>query len=60
MPEQMRYLSNAIVNGQFVMRIRDDTALMCQARQDANAKAMRRTMIGITAAALWSLNRYKK
>jgi ubiquinone biosynthesis protein len=59
-PEQMRYLSNAIVNGQFVLRVRDDTALVCQARQDANARAMRRTMVGITAAALWTVNRYKK
>ena len=56
----MRYLSNAIVNGQFVMRTRDDTALICQARQDANAKAMRRTMIGITAATLWTVNRHKR
>jgi ubiquinone biosynthesis protein len=59
-PEQMRYLSNAVVNGQFVLRVRDDTALVCQDRQDANARAMRRTMVGITAAALWSLHRYQK
>jgi len=59
-PEQLRYLSNAIVNGQFVLRVRDDTALVVQARQDANARAMRRTMIGITAAALWGLRRYHK
>ena len=59
-PEQLRYLANAVVNGQFVLRVRDDTALVCQARQDANARAMRRTMVGITAAALWGLNRYSK
>jgi ubiquinone biosynthesis protein len=59
-PEQMRYLANAVVNGQFVLRVRDDTALVCQARQDANARAMRRTMMGITAAALWGLKRYSK
>jgi hypothetical protein len=56
----MRYLANAVVNGQFVLRVRDDTALVCQARQDANARAMRRTMMGITAAALWGLKRYSK
>ncbi|HVW35063.1 MAG TPA: AarF/UbiB family protein [Acidimicrobiia bacterium] len=54
MPEQMRYLANAVVNGQFVMRVRDDTALVRQAQENANARAMRRTLIGIAAAALWT------
>lgn len=57
MPEQLRYLSNAIVNGQFVLRVRDDTALVCQDREDARARAMRRTIIVMTAAALWAQHR---
>jgi hypothetical protein len=60
LPEQLRYLSNAVVNGQFVLRVRDDTALVCQAREDVNARALRRTLIGITAATLWGVHRYKK
>jgi ubiquinone biosynthesis protein len=60
LPEQLRYLSNAIVNGQFVMRVRDDNALVVQAREDANARAMRRTLWGMTGAALWGVHHYRK
>jgi ubiquinone biosynthesis protein len=53
LPEQMRYLSQAVVNGQFVLRTRDDSATIHEDREDARAKRMRRTMVGIAAAAMW-------
>jgi ubiquinone biosynthesis protein len=52
-PEQLRYLAQAVVNGQYVLRIRDDSAVIHEDREDARARAMRRTLIGIAAAALW-------
>jgi hypothetical protein len=57
MPEQMRYLAGAIVNGQYVLRVRDETQLVHEAREDARARAMRRTLVGIAAAALWVRHR---
>lgn len=57
MPEQMRYLAGAIVNGQYVLRVRDETQLVHEAREDARARAMRRTLVGIAAAALWLRHR---
>jgi ubiquinone biosynthesis protein len=53
LPEQGRYLLQAIVNGQYVMRIRDDSATLHEDREDARARAMRRTLIGIAAAVMW-------
>ena len=53
LPEQVRYLAQAVVNGQYVLRIRDDSATIHEAREDARAKKMRRTLIGVAAAALW-------
>lgn len=59
-PEQVRYVAQSIVNGQYVLRVRDDTALIHEAREDARAKAMRRTLVGIAAAALWLDHRRKR
>jgi ubiquinone biosynthesis protein len=52
-PEQVRYLAQAVVNGQYVLRIRDDSAVIHEEREDARARALRRTLVGIAAAALW-------
>jgi len=57
LPEQLRYLAQAIVNGQYVLRTRDDSAALHEDREDARARAMRRTMVGIAAAALWMQHR---
>ncbi len=57
-PEQARFLAQQITNGQFVLRTRDDSQTMVQNREDARAKAMRRTMIGIAAAAVWAQRKY--
>jgi len=53
LPEQLRYFSQAVVNGQYVLRIRDDSATIHEDREDARARAMRRTLVGIAAAAMW-------
>jgi ubiquinone biosynthesis protein len=53
MPEQLRYMASSIVNGQYVLRVRDDTAMAHEAREDARARALRRTLWGITALVLW-------
>ena len=53
LPEQLRYMANSITNGQFVLRVRDDGHLVHEAREDARAKALRRTLWGITALVLW-------
>jgi ubiquinone biosynthesis protein len=53
LPEQARYLLQAIVNGQYVLRTRDDSATIHEDREDARARKMRRTLIGVAAAALW-------
>lgn len=52
-PEQVRYLAQAFTNGQLVIRTRDDAILVSQDREDARAKKMRRTLMGIAGAALW-------
>ena len=52
-PEQLRYLAQAVVNGQYVLRVRDDSAVIHEDREDARARAMRRTLIGIAAAGIW-------
>ncbi|MGH9000087.1 MAG: ABC1 kinase family protein [Acidimicrobiia bacterium] len=52
-PEQIRYLAQAVTNGQYVLRIRDEALVMHQNREDARARAMRRTLVGIAGAALW-------
>jgi ubiquinone biosynthesis protein len=60
LPEQIRYLSQAVVNGQYVLRIRDDSATIHEEREDARARAMRRTLIGIAAAAMWFDHRRRR
>jgi ubiquinone biosynthesis protein len=52
-PEQVRYLAQAVFNGQHVLRIRDDALLIAQDREDIRAKKLRRTLLTIAAAALW-------
>jgi ubiquinone biosynthesis protein len=52
-PEQVRYLAQAVVNGQFVLRIRDDSAALHEDREDSRARAMRRTIVGVAAAVVW-------
>ena len=52
-PEQLRYMAASIVNGQFVLRTRDDNHIAHEKREDARARALRRTLWGITAAVLW-------
>jgi ubiquinone biosynthesis protein len=53
LPEQARYLAQAIFDGQFVVRIRDDALLIAQDREDARAKKMRRVLLALGGAALW-------
>ena len=53
LPEQLRYMASSIVNGQYVLRIRDDSHEAHEAREDARARALRRTLWGITAMILW-------
>ncbi len=60
LPEQVRYLAQAVMNGQYVLRTRDDTAVIHEAREDARAKAMRRTLLALGAAALWLDHRRKR
>ena len=60
LPEQARYLLQAIVNGQYVLRTRDDSAVIHEAREDVRARKMRRTMVGIAAAALWMDHRRRR
>jgi ubiquinone biosynthesis protein len=52
-PEQVRYLAQSVVNGQFVLRTRDDSAQIHEDRADARARAMRRTILGVAAGAVW-------
>jgi ubiquinone biosynthesis protein len=52
-PEQARYLAQAVVNGQYAVRIRDDSRLVHQVREDARARALRRTLVALAAAAVW-------
>ena len=52
-PEQVRYLAQAVTNGQFVLRVRDDSASIHEDRADARARAMRRTILAVAGAALW-------
>jgi ubiquinone biosynthesis protein len=59
-PEQARYLLQAIVNGQYVLRTRDDSAAIHEDREDVRARKMRRTMVGIAAAALWMDHRRRR
>jgi ubiquinone biosynthesis protein len=59
-PEQLRYLANSIVNGQYVLRIRDDALIAHEAREDARSRAMRRTLWGIAALALWLDHRRRR
>jgi ubiquinone biosynthesis protein len=59
-PEQLRYLAQAVVNGEFVLRIRDDAWRAHEDREDARARAMRRTLMGIGAAALWLDHRRRR
>jgi ubiquinone biosynthesis protein len=60
LPEQGRYLLQSIVNGQYVLRTRDDSAVIHEAREDARARKMRRTMVGIAAAAMWFDHRRRR
>jgi hypothetical protein len=48
------------MNGQYVLRTRDDSAVIHEAREDAWARAMRRTIMGVAAAALWLDHRRKR
>ncbi|MGH9038864.1 MAG: ABC1 kinase family protein [Acidimicrobiia bacterium] len=58
-PEQVRYLAQSVMNGQYVLRTRDDSAWLQEAREDVRAKKMRRLMLGLGAAALWLDHRRK-
>jgi ubiquinone biosynthesis protein len=60
LPEQLRYLSQAVVNGQYVLRIRDDSAAIHEDREDTRARAMRRTLMGIAVAGLWLDHRRRR
>ena len=60
LPEQLRYLAQAVVNGQYVLRTRDDSATLHEDREDARARALRRTLIGIAAGAMWFDHRRRK
>ncbi|MGH9040682.1 MAG: ABC1 kinase family protein [Acidimicrobiia bacterium] len=53
LPEQLRYMASSITNGQYVLRVRDDSHQSHEAREDARARALRRTLWGITALVLW-------
>ncbi len=53
LPEQFRYLAQAVLNGSFVVRTRDDAILIAQDREDIRARKMRRTMLLLGGAALW-------
>jgi ubiquinone biosynthesis protein len=53
LPEQARFLAQAVFDGQFVVRVRDDALLIAQDREDARAKKMRRVLLTLGAAALW-------
>src|SRR5256714_6842113 len=59
-PEQMRYLAQAVVNGEFVLRIRDDAQRAHDDREDTRARAMRRTLIGIAAVGFWLDHRRRR
>lgn len=54
LPEQARYLAQAVFDGQFVLRIRDDALLIAQDREDARAKKMRRVLLALGGAVLWA------
>jgi hypothetical protein len=60
LPEQLRYLANSVVNGQFVVRVRDDALMAHEAREDARARRMRHTLWGIALAALWLDHRRRR
>lgn len=57
-PEQLRFMAQQIVNGQFVIRTRSDSQTLHEDREDARAKALRRTLVGIAAAAIWAQRKY--
>ena len=59
-PEQARYLAQAVVNGQYVLRIRDDSAVIHEEREDARARALRRTLVGVAGAVLWYDHRRRR
>jgi ubiquinone biosynthesis protein len=59
-PEQMRYLAQAVTNGQFVLRVRDDSAALHEDRADARARAMRRTILAVAGAAVWLDHRRRR
>jgi hypothetical protein len=59
-PEQVRYLAQAVVNGQYVLRIRDDSAVIHEEREDARARALRRTLVGVAGAVLWYDHRRRR
>jgi ubiquinone biosynthesis protein len=59
-PEQMRYLAQAVTNGQFVLRVRDDAASIHEDRADARARAMRRTILAVAGAAVWLDHRRRR
>jgi ubiquinone biosynthesis protein len=59
-PEQVRYLAQAVVNGQYVLRIRDDSAVLHEEREDARARALRRTLVGVAAGVLWYDHRRRR
>jgi hypothetical protein len=58
-PEQIRFLAKQIVNGQYVLRTRSDSQALHEDREDIRARALRRTLIGITAAALWAQRQHR-
>jgi FixJ family two-component response regulator len=60
LPEQARFLAQAVVNGQYVLRIRDDAQVAHEDREDIRARKMRRTMITIAGAALWLDHRRRR
>ncbi|MGH9022075.1 MAG: ABC1 kinase family protein, partial [Acidimicrobiia bacterium] len=59
-PEQLRFFAQSLVNGQYVLRIRDEAMVAHEAREDARAKAMRRTLLALGAAAMWLDHRRRR
>lgn len=49
-PEQLRTVSQALTNGQFIVHVRRDDAVARAGRIDAHGRAMRRTLLACSAA----------
>jgi ubiquinone biosynthesis protein len=58
-PEQVRYLAQSVTNGQYVLRIKDDTMVGHEDREDKRARKMRSVVLALGGAALWLDHRRK-